>query len=681
MPDGVAARAAAVPFEGGLEDAYRVRLGSRVAGRLLAPIGTCAAPSADALYEGLRDIAWAEHLPRGATFAVRVTLPGRGQENAHFWALKAKDAVVDVLRDVRGGRPDIDTRDPDVGLFVHVHEDVATVHVDAGGGPLHRRGYRARGAAAPLRETLAAGLLRAVGGHTRLPEGAPLVDLTCGSGTLLIEGALMALGIAPGMLRERDPRGPGRWLGHDAAGYRRVRASLADARRESAGPIVGYDIDRDAARAAREAVTNAGLEEHIRVVVRDLRDAKAPDGPAGIVITNPPYGERLGELGGLGPLYEAIGDTFKRQFPGYTAAVYTGNLRAAKSVGLRPSESLAVRNGPIDGRLSVYPIRDIAPTGDSPSWRRVSAEAEPFRRRLEKNLKRLDAWAKADGLEAYRLYDAEIPEFNVTIERYGDEVVIAEYRRPHSVPVAKAEARLRDVRLVTAELLGLDDAQLHLRERARGPGQYERRQRFEETSLVREGPHRFEVNLRDYLDVGLFLDHRKVRRVWGKKSQRALNLFAYTCTASVYAADQGAHVTSVDLSGRYLDWGERNFAHNGLDPRSHAFVRDDVTRFLQRASGRWDAILLNPPSFSRSKRMEGDFDVKRDHPELLELAMGRLNPEGALYFTTHARGFELDEGVRRRYRVHEQTKKLTPRDMPSQPFVGFLIRHLEGRRP
>ncbi len=671
----------AVAFEGELEAGYRALLWLRVASRLLLPIAEVDAEDPERLYEGVRALFWHHHLDARRTFAVQCAASSKEGIHTRYWALKTKDAIVDRIRDLEGARPDVDVERPDVRVHVHVGKGRATIAIDLG-GPLHLRGYRPSGAPAPLRETLAAAIVSLAGAAEVAAAGGPIVDPMCGSGTLLVEAGLLARDVAPGLLRAGP--GPAGWRGHDAALFARLLAECRKRRDEGARrplALVGYDRSERAIELARESLARAGLADAARLERRELASAEPPKGAPGLVVTNPPYGDRLGEAAELFVLYQTLGDVLRRRFLGYRAAVLAPRGRLAKNLGLRPEAKHALMNGPIECALLELRIRDEpVREGAVPGWRKPSGEAEMLANRLRKNEKRLGKLARRDGLECYRVYDADIPEYNVAIDRYAEHVLVQEYAPPRSVDPARAEAHLKDVLLVVPEALGVRAENVHLKVRRRQVegGQYEASDAPEARFVVREAGLLFEVELERHLDTGLFLDHRLLRARAAKASvgKRFLNLFAYTCAASVYAARAGASSTvSVDLSSRYLDWGRRNFERNGIDPRGHRFERSDCAGFLARDRATYGVVFLNPPSYSRSKATVSDFDVKRDHRELVRAAMARLDPGGVLFFSTHARGFELDPGLARELRVDEITRHTVPPDYERSPHRSYEIRH------
>jgi 23S rRNA (guanine2445-N2)-methyltransferase / 23S rRNA (guanine2069-N7)-methyltransferase len=370
-------RRAGVDFSGDLEAAYRACLWSRIANRILLPLASFDAATPERLYAGVRAIDWDAHIGRGRTLAVDASAARSRMTHSHYVALKTKDAIVDRLRDERGVRPNVDTERPDVRINVYLHADRATVGIDLSGESQHRRGYRVAGGAAPLKENLAAAILLLAEWPSRARAGAALVDPMCGSGTLLIEAALMAGDVAPGLRRAHA--GCVGWRGHDRALWARLRAD-AEARAARGvrrlPPIRGYDADPRAVRAAQANLAHVQLGQAVQVERRALAEcapvaARGDAAGAGVLVTNPPYGARLGDEAQLAPLYEQLGDVLRRRFPGWTAYVLTGAPALAKRIGLRPARRVVLYNGAIECRLLELPISS-RPVQDEhgPRWRR-----------------------------------------------------------------------------------------------------------------------------------------------------------------------------------------------------------------------------------------------------------------------------------------------------------------------
>ncbi|HSH26458.1 MAG TPA: bifunctional 23S rRNA (guanine(2069)-N(7))-methyltransferase RlmK/23S rRNA (guanine(2445)-N(2))-methyltransferase RlmL, partial [Wenzhouxiangella sp.] len=428
-----------VAFEADLAGAYRACLWSRIANRVLLPIAQFEADDDEALYRGAGAVEWSAHLGLGDTLAVDFTGIKAAISHSRFAAQRVKDAVVDQLRASDGSRPSMDVRQPDVRINVHMHGQDVTVAIDLSGESLHKRGYRETGVAAPLKENLAAAMLYRADWPAIAAKGGAFVDPMCGSGTLAIEAAWMASDTAPGLMRTRF--GFQRWRGHDDTVWKTLVDEALD--RQQAGlerlpPIAACDHDRQAVRRALANVERAGMNGRIHVERADVSAVSVPAGvDHGLVATNPPYGERVGEQHELLPLYLRLGEALRSRFPGWRAIVLNG---AGCEIGLKPDKSWRMFNGPLECRLERF---EIASESDGPR----AVPAEDLVNRLQKNARQLGKWLKREGVSCYRLYDADIPEYALAVDVYGGEsgqwLHVQEYEPPASVDPVKARGRLR----------------------------------------------------------------------------------------------------------------------------------------------------------------------------------------------------------------------------------------------
>jgi 23S rRNA (guanine2445-N2)-methyltransferase / 23S rRNA (guanine2069-N7)-methyltransferase len=723
---------AGASFTGRLEDAYRVCLWSRLANRILLRLAGFPAPTPEALYEGIAAIDWAEHMAPDATLAVDFASSRSQIAHTHFGAQKVKDAIVDQFRELCGVRPSVRLERPDTRVNVYLDKDMAAVSLDLSGESLHKRGYRLEGGQAPLKENLAAAILLRAGWPAIADAGGAFLDPMCGSGTLLVEAAWMAMDIAPGLLR--DHFGFLRWKNHAAAAWARL---LDEAReRRAAGlermPVVyGCDLDRRAVHAALDNIERAGLRGRIVVESKAVADAR-PRGATGLVAANPPYGERMGEAETLDALYAELGQTLQSHFQGWKAAVFTGNPDLAFKLGIRARKFYKLYNGALECKLfnfDIQPERFFMPHADESglseearasrqTLRRAralarrgeaGAGAEMFANRLRKNLKHLGKWARKNGVSCYRLYDADLPEYAVAVDIYrgirspllaGEErseggrlgaregsmdneqtwLHVQEYEAPSSIDPAKAEARLLEALSVLPETLEIPPENLYykVRRKQKGADQYEKRAEAGHFHRVEEGGCRLWVNFEDYLDTGLFLDHRPTRLMIQDmaKDKQFLNLFAYTGAATVHAAVGGAAGTvTVDMSRTYLDWARRNLDENGIKGYRHELVQADCLVWLEEAirrrERRYDLIFLDPPTFSNSKRMIGNFDIQRDHLDLIYDTLRLLKPGGRLIFSTNFRRFKLDLEHLRGLHVEDISARTIPKDFERNPRIHY----------
>ncbi|HEY0973321.1 MAG TPA: bifunctional 23S rRNA (guanine(2069)-N(7))-methyltransferase RlmK/23S rRNA (guanine(2445)-N(2))-methyltransferase RlmL [Solimonas sp.] len=704
-----------------LEAAYRACLWSRLASRVLMPLQRFPAPDADALYQAALGIAWHDLFDSGSTFAIEVAGRSPNLTHTQYAGLKVKDAIVDGFRAQGLERPNVNTESPDIRIHLHLDREHATLSLDLAGDSLHRRGYRLRGVEAPLKENLACAILVRCGWPDLAAQGAPLLDPMCGSGTLVIEAALMAADIAPGLRRKRW--GFEAWLDHRPAVWKRIKLEAEE--RRSAGlarplPIlVGSDLDQRALMAARSNAERAGFADRIRWVPGDTLDARPPAPQPGLVVTNPPYGERIGTDAELVKLYSLLGNTLKQHFAGWRFGFFTARDDIAQRLGLRAEKINTLYNGALLCKLLRFeigggPAREIAdPAAETTAADERAGTAaaaapvatpkpapapaiggEAFGNRLRKNLRHLGKWAKRKDIAHYRVYDADLPEYAVAVDLYrtddGLHAHVQEYAAPKTVDPAHAEKRLREALGQTQAVLELPHTHLHykLRQSQKGTAQYQRQNQTERFYAIEEHGARLQVNFDDYLDTGLFLDHRPIRQRIQQEARgkRFLNLFCYTGAATVHAVVGGARRTlSLDLSNTYLDWAKRNLSLNGvrgwdyermpaagesLSP--HALVRADCLLWLREQAAldrpsQFDLIFFDPPTFSNSKKMEDTLDIQRDHAELIRAALKLLAPGGTLYFSTNRRGFKLDEALAADARIDDITTQTLDEDFKRPP--------------
>jgi len=660
-------------FSGTLETAYRASLWSRLASRILLPLAEFDAADDEALYRGVQTIDWSAHLAAHGTFAVDAGTALSKLTHSQFVGLRTKDAVVDQFRQRDGSRPDIDTDEPDIRINLRLRRDRATVSLDLAGSPLHRRGWREEQGEAPLKENLAAAMLLRAHWPEVYAGGGALLDPMCGSGTLLIEGALMAADVAPGLRREYF--GFLGWQQHDIALWR----SLLDEAKQRAETglralrpcFFGSDADPRMVQTAKRNAQAAGVAGFFTLDKQDMARAAPPPGVGyGLVITNPPYGERLGDRAEMPKLYRALGDTLRQRFTGWRAAVLAGDLELGRAMQLHADKRYALYNGALETVLLTF---DLKPRDETPREPRpLSPGAQMLKNRLEKNVRHLRKRLTREGIHCWRAYDQDLPEYAAAIDVYGDtggddHLHIQEYRAPADIPADVARLRLREIARVAGEVLGVPRERIAIKTRERGKGgskygQLDQRGEFIE---VDEGGLKFLVNLTDYLDTGLFLDHRLVRAKVRELADGKcfLNLFAYTATASVHAAAGGAlETTSVDLSATYLEWASRNLALNGFTGADHRLMQFDALEFLQRDRGHYGLIFVDPPTFSNSKRAE-DFDVQRDHVKLLEACNERLTRDGVIVFSNNFRRFKLDrEALEPHFEIEDWSAPSIPFD-------------------
>lgn len=681
---------AGVSFAGPLEIGYRACLWSRLASRVLMPLAHFEAADPEALYAGVDAIDWSLHLEPEGTLAVDANVAASGINHSQFAALKVKDAIVDQFRQRCGVRPGIDLERPNIRVNLYLYKDQATLSLDLSGESLHRRGYREEARLAPMKENLAAAILVRAGWPDVAAAGGTLVDPMCGSGTLPLEAALMAGDVAPGLLREYF--GFLGWRGHDEALWQRLRAEAF--KRREAGlskipVIIGFDAAPGAVHAALTNAKNAGLQDRVHFEKRELAAMAPPAGKqvrTGLVIANPPYGERLGDVNELHPVYACLGEGLKAHFAGWQAAVFTGNPELGRNLGLRARKTHPFFNGALECKLLRFEIDPRYYYGADAEAHQVRIEDEPlspgaemFANRLRKNLKTLGRWARKEGVSCYRVFDADMPEYAVAVDIYEDWVHVSEYEAPKTIDPTQAGIRFRDVLTALPQVLQVPRDRIFskVRRRQKGSAQYRKLSESGNFHTVSEGNCRFLVNFTDYLDTGLFLDHRLTRHMIQNMAadKRFLNLFAYTGTATVHAAMGGARsTTTVDMSKTYLGWAQKNLALNGFSGRAHEFIQADCLKWIKAESRTFDLIFLDPPTFSNSKSMTASFDVQRDHVALLGAASRLLAPGGVLVFSNNNRRFRMEREALPDLDIEEITAQTIPQDFARNPRIHNCLK-------
>ena len=640
---------AGVYFTAPLELAYRITLWTRLASRIVLVIYKGACDSAEQLYNAAYCIDWPSHFSHKKTFSIDFHGTGGFINNTQFGALKIKDAVVDRFRDDGTPRPDVERVNPDFKIDAHYRNGQLTISMNFSGASLHQRGYRSTTGEAPLKENLAANMLVRSGWQA---NPITVLDPFCGSGTVLIEAALMAADIAPGLKREKF--GFENWQSHNKAMWQvifdeaQARATLGKTRCKL--KFYGSDIEPHLISIAKRNAENAGVAELIEFSVSDALDVTPPVSE-GFLISNPPYGERLGNVTELLQLYYQLGDKFKKEFGGWKIAMLCSDVELISSLKLKADKQMKMFNGALECAFNIYTLHANSTRRDVPELPEgvdIIDIAPAFANRIKKNVKQFEKWAKKERIDSYRLYDADLPEYNVAIDRYVDYVVIQEYSAPATIPEAVTKRRISDVLLALPSALGIhpDRITLKTRERQKGANQYQKIDERKVEVITEEYGAKFKLNLTGYLDTGLFLDHRVTRKLVGDKSKgkNVLNLFAYTGSASVHAAIGGAKsVTTIDMSNTYISWAKENFALNGLSSKQYDFIQADCLQWIKENSHqKFDLIFIDPPTFSNSKRMEDSWDVQRDHAEMLGGLIKLLSPNGELIFSNNKRKFKMD---------------------------------------
>ena len=639
-----------VHYQADDETLYRTLLWSRLASRILFPLIETKIYSDLDLYAAVSGFNWLAQFDERVTFFVDFN--GTNQEIRHtqFGAMRVKDGIIDYFERQGKTRPDVDKIQSDVRIHAYLNRENLVISLGLSGEALHLRGYREDAGQAPLRETLAAAIVMRSGWQA----GSPLVDPMCGSGTLLIEAAQMEAKIAPQLYRLHW--GFDFWKLHNQSAWEKVKneaIELAEEKQSEIQPhFYGFDLDHRVLKKAQKNAQNAGVSHLIKWQQGDVAALKNPRlNEVGTVICNPPYGERLGTTPALIALYSVFGQRLKKEFCGWNVSVFSSESTLLDCLRMRASRQFKAKNGPLDCVQKNYQVSerksDEITAENELEFNRTSEVATDFANRLQKNIKKISKWAKQQGLDAYRLYDADLPEYNLAVDRYADYIVVQEYAAPKNIDENKARQRLLDAVTATLHVTGVETNKLILkvRQKQKGTNQYEKLANKGEYFYVNEYGVQLWVNLTDYLDTGLFLDHRLTRKMIGElaKGKDFLNLFAYTGSATVHAALGGAEsTTTIDMSNTYLNWAEQNLILNDIEGKQHKLIQADCLQWLEKCDRQFDLIFVDPPTFSNSKRMEESWDVQRDHVKLMSNLKRVLSNNGTIVFSNNKRGFKMN---------------------------------------
>ena len=666
-----------VAFYGSLADAYRVCLWSRLTSRVILVLDRIGAATSDTLYEDLSHIAWEDHIDPHATIAVNAHGTNDQLRNTNFIAVRTKDAIVDRLQAKRGSRPMVNTLAPDVTIVVRVSRNRATVGIDLAGEALFKRS---------------------------LTGGRGPALLFPGAGALAQEAAGMALDVAPGILRARW--GMTGWAGHDDDAWQDLLAEAderAEKGQERQVTLYAADTRPKAKEAVLYTLRAGGLKADVQFLPASelLKHAEQFTG----VVADLSWTKEEPTL--QGSAYATLG-----LFAGQASTLLTSDTNTDTVLRIAPSQTLSVYVGNSIATIRSYPAAD-AEKIDGSSADRTSNNSEPspvpagptvmvngqpvsvlvaasdqFAARLTKVAKQRAKWARKNDVSCYRVYDADLPDYAVSIDIYKGAtkpttwLQISEYAASKEIDPDLAKRRLLDVLALAPRILGVPSSNVNLRTRTRAKGgsQYSDEGSAADNSrkemlLIDEGGLLFEVNFASRLDCGIFLDHRDTRaeiRELMKSAGAAksfLNLFAYTGTATCYAADGGAlHSTTVDLSKPSLEWAKRNMKRNGFDGEEHEYVQADVLSWVtetRHTKNRWNVIFCDVPTFSNSSRMkQSSFDVQRDHAELIIGISRLLTRGGVAIFSCNLRTFKPDvEKIQRAGVVIEDiTSETIPED-------------------
>ncbi len=659
---------AGVFFQASPEAVMRMIMWSRLANRFYRFLHRGDCRNQTDLYDAIQTVDWyaqVNDLPK--TLSIRFAGTNKQLKNTHFSSQVCKDAICDQLGENYGKRPQVIKKGGHLSIFGRLKSDRLDIFQDLTGHSLHLRGYRQENTLAPLKENLAAAILIRAGWYEKAQLNYNLIDPMCGSGTLLLEGWQIACDMAPNaQLMSHALFSWCDFSSHQWVSLQKEAADRLDCGvMRYKGQIIGVDHHKESIDIANDNLSRLPANKRISFNYRTLDKFRITP-HKNLIVCNPPYGIRL-KKNHL-QSWQRLSHWLTQQANGAQAAILTPNAAKGWMVGYREQKSYVLFNGALPVQLRMFSInkknRLSVPDGQYFS---LPAGAQSLANRLKKKLIHLREWVEVNEIEAYRLYDADMPEFAFAIDIYKDFVVIQEYQAPKSIDVKKVKTHLEWALLAVQSVLGISDQQIHLktRQKQKQTSQYEKQDQVQDTRLViREHGRKYFVDLTQYLDTGLFLDHRWLRNHIQKQSKglSVLNLFSYTGTISVAAAFGGARsVTSVDTSRTYLGWSVDNFNINKLKVK-HNVVRQDVLPFLQSDRNTYDLIIVDPPTYSNSHSRVQDWDVQRDHARLLKLCLKKLTKDGTVYFSNNFKKFKLDDQLVELFSVNDITVQSLDKD-------------------
>jgi len=661
-----------VRWTGPLESGYRCCLWSRFSSRLILQLAECEVQGADDLYEASASIAWEEHLSEQSSFAVDCIVTGKQSAavitNSMFGGLRVKDGLADRFREKTGRRPSVQPTRPDVQIYVQVDGTKAMLGIDLSGESLHRRGYRVAAGPAPLKENLAAAIVKLSGwdGTTTL------VDPMCGSATLLIEAALILADSAPGL--GRSYFGLFGWSGHRVDLWEMLVAEALDreeAARELIWPkLVGYDADIGAVRAARKNIEQAGLEEQIAVEHLEIQQLKNRFGQAGHIVCNPPYGERLADKQTVRYLYRFMGSRFHDEFGDWNITVFTAAPDYADQFRLSGASSHRLHNGPLACRLiSGSPLSD--PPGAESLVSGLASltsvgDGSELANRLKKNVKKLSSWATQHRLDCFRLYDRDLPQFNVAIDVFPSCFYITEFPAPSGKDSAQVDKRFNQVIHTVRDLFQVGRERVVIR-RGRGTSGAGKRAIKQKPHEVGEGPAVLLAHLPGNPGNGYDIDQRFVRSLIFELAGQGpfLSLFDTTGAAIVCACHGGAEKSVIaGLSTTEIPVVAKNLSRNGMAFENHPVIDEPAMAWLSRSRETFGLIFINLRRKTYGRGTSSSFDTLRDHHRLLKTALDRLAGGGSIILSTLVPSFRLDPALDAVCSSTDISRSLFPTDLP-----------------
>lgn len=657
---------------------YQTLMWSRIASRIFLSIKTFKIKNDDDLYQNTYQINWSEIFDVKNSFIIDFQGTNKVIRNSLFGSFRIKDAIVDQFNKNYSFRPNVNLINPDIRIKVCLsNNSIIHIMLDLSGNALHKRGYRQSFHISPIKENLAAAIVFLSGWE----KGIPIIDPMCGSGTLLIEAAMIASDRAPGLARIEwgfknwKKYNPEIW---ENVFYQAQKRFKKGKKLCGKNYFIGHDYNIDIITKAKNNALNANVLDLIDFSCLNLNDFNNiyHKKNIGIILTNPPYGERCSTKNQLVALYVQLGITMKNNFQGWKLSILTSSSFLETFLQLKSYEEFLLKNGPLSCIQKNYKIFP----------KNIKNHNNEYKNRLKKNFKKLKKWADLENIECFRIYHSDLPNYNIIVDIYKTWVVIQEYQAPKYINYNLSHKRLCNAIYDTKEVLSvsINNIIFKIRQKHNRNTQYQKLFNSNSFFLIQEYYVKFLVNIIDYLDTGLFSEKRLIRKLLGQisKNKDFLNLFGYTGTASVYAGlGQAKSTTTVDISKTYIGWSMRNMSINNLIGSQHYFIQSDCIDWVKKTDKKFDLIFVNPPTFSNSKKMKKNFELKRDYLNLISDLKKILQHDGYIIFSSSTYNFKINFKDLSAIKLHARdiTKKTQTKDYLNHKngYYSWLIKHIQ----
>lgn len=661
-------------YEGEDSILYNTLMWSRISSRIFLCISKFVIKNSDDLYKNTYNINWTKILFLEKTFLVKFKGTNNIIQNSLFGSLKIKNAIVDKFYQKYSARPNVNLLTPDVRITAYLFHNSVHIMLDLSGESLNKRGYRKFFDIAPIKENLSSAIILSSGWK----KNTPLIDPMCGSGTLLIEAAMISSDRAPGLTRKKW--GFQSWKRHNENIWNKILKKAKE--RFEIGIktcvknyFIGYDFNPNVIKKAKKNAINANLENIVNFVQCDLNSLKNPyqSKEIGILISNLSYRERYKTENNLIALYIELGIVLKKHFKNWKLSVFSSSRFLLTFLQIESYEELFFKNGLLDCLLKNC---EIFPN-------ELNDKSEEYQNRLRKNFKQLKKWKDLKEIECFRVYDSDLPNYKIIVDVYKKWLVIQEYQAPKSINYKEAHIRLCSAIYHSKEILSIptNNIVIKFRKKQKNKAQYQKLFNRNSFFIIKEYHVKLIVNLIDYLDTGLFSEHRLVRKLLGKMSigKDFLNLFSYTGAATVYAGlGKAKSTTTIDISNTYIRWSMRNMSINNLINSKNIFIQEDCLKWIVLTNKKFDLIFINPPTFSNSKKMKKTFELKRDYIKLMINLKRILRKNGDIIFSSSTHNFEINfDDIKK---INLYARKIThlaqTKDFLKKNYHSWLIKHI-----